>query len=94
MFTQHVSRTRDVHKLKQRCYPLGVKHLLKKTFDRLTKIDFLNFFISYSITGLSYNKNSNGYNSARIWPIWMNDLPLDCLHEGLSNDIFVPGHGS
>ena len=25
----------------------------------------------------------------------MNDLPLDCLREGLSNDVvFVPGHGS
>ena len=59
------------------------------------KIDFFNFFISYSITGLKYSENSNDHNSARIWPIWMNDLPLDCLHEGLSNGVyFVPGHGS
>ena len=59
------------------------------------KLIFLKFLIAYSITGLSYSENSNGHNSAHIWPIWMNDLPLDCLCEGLSNDVyFVSGHGS
>ena len=40
-------------------------------------------------------RNSNGHNSAHTEPILMNDLPLYCLREGLSNDVvFVPGHGS
>ena len=98
MSAQHVSRTREVHRLKQWCYPFGRNAFWRKLLIDLPKIDFLKFFIIYSITGLSYSENSNGYNSVHIWPILMNDfddLPLDCLCEGLSNDvIFVPGHGS
>ena len=40
------------------------------------------------------SENSNGHNFI-TQPIWMDGLPLDSLHEGLSNNIyFVSGHGS
>ena len=44
---------------------------------------------------LDFRENSNCHNSAHILLIWINDLPLYCMREGLSNDVvFVPGHGS
>ena len=93
MHAQYESRSRNVHRTKQWRYPFSYGS--KKVFDRLPTIDFLKFFIAYGITGLSYSENSNGYNSAHIRRIWMNDLPLDSLREGLSNDVvFVPGQGS
>ena len=53
----------------------NVIHLAKTHFEEnfidSPKIDFLKFLIAYSITGLSYSENSNGYNSAHIWPIWL-----------------------
>ena len=73
MYTQHVSRTRVVHKLKQRCYPFGRNTFCRKLLIDTPKIDFLKFLIAYSIAGLSYSENSNGYNSAHIGPIWIND---------------------
>ena len=47
------------------------------------------------IRAIDLSENLNGHNSAHIQPIWMNDLPLYSLREGLSNDVYlVSGHGS
>ena len=61
MYTQHVSRTREVHKLKQRCYPFGRNIFCRKLLIDTQKIDFLKILIACSIAGLSYNENSNGH---------------------------------
>ena len=89
------SNSEDTHQTRAVMLSHSAEHLLKRTFDRLPKIDlFLKFFISYSITGLSYSENSNGHNSAHILPIWMNYLSLYSLRECLSTDAyFVSGHG-
>ena len=54
MYTQHVSRTREVHRLKQRCYPFGCNTFCGKLLIGTQKIDFLKILIACSIAGLSY----------------------------------------
>ena len=67
----------------------------ERGFGRLLKIDFLKFFISYSITGLSYSENSNGHNSAHIQPIWIKTCRCIACMKGFRMIYFlsrVTGH--